>query len=89
LEIAQCLEGLAGVISIRSLPEKAARLFGAAEALRQAIGALLPSGARDDNEREVSLLRSRLGEAKFSAVWAESRAMTMEQAIADALDDRR
>jgi hypothetical protein len=33
------------------------------------------------------VLRTQLGAATFATAWAEGRAMTLEQAIAEALDD--
>jgi predicted ATPase/DNA-binding XRE family transcriptional regulator len=89
--IALCLEKLAGIAAERGQPERAARLLGAAEALRQASQA--PMGAPDhaDYERFVAAARAGLDERAFAATWAEGRAMTLEQAITCALatDDAR
>jgi hypothetical protein len=65
--------------------EKAARLFGASEALREALGTPLPGSYRANYERNLSSMRKQLDEASVAAAWAEGRAMTMEQAIAYAL----
>ena len=62
-------------------PARAARLFGAAEALRQIMGAPLPPSDRAEYERNVAAVRAQLGEEMFAAAWAEGRAMTMEQAV--------
>jgi DNA-binding CsgD family transcriptional regulator len=85
--VAYCLEGLAGLISERGEPERAARLFGASEALLEAVGAPLHVQAQDRAlyERAVEALRSRLGEEAFGAAWSEGRAMTPEQAVGYAL----
>ena len=40
---------------------------------------------RADHDRDVATVRAALGEAAFAAAWAQGRAMTMEQAIAEAL----
>jgi tetratricopeptide (TPR) repeat protein len=77
-------EGLAGVAAQRQ-PARAARLFGAAEALRETIGAPLPPINRADYERDVAAARAQLHEDAFAAAWAAGRAMTLEQAIAEAL----
>ncbi|HET7090142.1 MAG TPA: tetratricopeptide repeat protein [Anaerolineae bacterium] len=87
LEIAQCLEGLASTARAQGQPERAARLFGAAEALRGAIGAPLPPADRAGHERDAAAVRAQLGKAAFDAASAEGRAMTMEQAIAYATGD--
>jgi DNA-binding CsgD family transcriptional regulator/tetratricopeptide (TPR) repeat protein len=84
---AYCLEGLASLIAERGEPQRAARLFGASEELLEAIGAPLYAHAPDRTlyERAVDALRSRLGEEACGALWAEGRAMTLEQAIEYAL----
>lgn len=84
--IAGCLKELAGVAGAQGLPERSARLFGAAEALRQAIGASLTPRERADYERNVAAVRATLSEDTFATLWAEERAMTLEQAIAYALE---
>ena len=39
-------------------------------------------------EHALVTLRAQLGEAPFAALWAEGRAMTLEQAVAYVLDER-
>jgi len=80
------LEGLAAVAGVQSQPERAARLFGAAMALRESIGATLPPDEHPAYERTLAATRAQLDEATFAAAWAEGRAMTLEQAIAYALE---
>jgi tetratricopeptide (TPR) repeat protein len=65
---------------------RAARIFGAAEALREKLGAPLLPIYHDHYQRGVAATRAHLDEATFAAAWAEGRAMTLEQAIAEALD---
>ena len=68
--------------------ERAARLFGAAEALEDSMIAR-PEFAIFDNgalQAPIAMLRTRLGDDAFAAAWAEGRAMTLEQAIAYALE---
>ena len=60
----------------------AARLWGAAESLREAIGMPLPPVDRVDYERSVAAARAQLGEKTFVAAWEEGRTMTAEQALA-------
>jgi DNA-binding CsgD family transcriptional regulator len=85
---AYCLEGLAGLISERGEPERAARLFGASEALLEAVGAprYVQAQARILYERAVEALRSRLGRKAFAAAWSEGRTMELELAIEYALE---
>jgi predicted ATPase/DNA-binding CsgD family transcriptional regulator len=82
LDIAFFLEGLADVVAAQGEPAWAARLWGAAEALRDAISAPLPPVYRADYDRSVAAASTRLGEKAFAAVWAEGRTMTPEQALA-------
>jgi endonuclease YncB( thermonuclease family) len=58
----------------------AARLYGAAEALRDTIDALLPPVSRPDRDRHMSVARSQLDEAMGETAWAEGKAMTLEEA---------
>ena len=85
--VAMCQEKLAGVAAAQGELERAARLLGAAEALRQAITA--PIGALDrlDYDHVVAVAHVGLDEKSLAAAWSEGRAMTPEQAIAYALAD--
>jgi non-specific serine/threonine protein kinase len=73
----------------RGGPARAARLWGAAEALREAIGISL--GDQDpfdyDYEGRVAAARAQLEEAAWEAAWNEGRAMSPEQAIEYALSE--
>jgi predicted ATPase/Tfp pilus assembly protein PilF len=79
------LEGL-GMVACARRPRRAARLFGAAEALRESLRAPRWPGDRADYSQHVGVLRARLNEADFEAAWAEGRALTLEQAVACALE---
>jgi predicted ATPase len=83
---ALCLEGLAWVAGERGQPERATRLLGAAEALRAGTGACIPPVDRADYAGVVAATRAQLDDTTFAAAQAEGRAMPLEQAIADALD---
>jgi predicted ATPase/class 3 adenylate cyclase len=85
-DTAYCLEGLAGIAATSGQPQRGARLFGAAEALREVVGIPLPPVNRADYERDVAVARADLDETAFAAAWAEGRAMTLEQAMAYALE---
>jgi len=60
----------------------AAKLWGAADSLRQAISAPIPPLERASRESAVSAIRTQLGEETFAAAWAEGRSMTPDQALA-------
>ena len=80
------LEGLAEVAAAQGHPAWAARLWGAAETLREGMGIpALPVHLpveRAVYEQAVASLRMQLGERAFAAAWAEGRSMTPEQAVA-------
>jgi tetratricopeptide (TPR) repeat protein len=82
---AWCLAGLAGVAALNEEPERAAWLWGAAEALRQSIGARPAPAARATHERLQAEVREQLGEAEFNAKWAEGQAASWEEALDKAL----
>jgi non-specific serine/threonine protein kinase len=65
---------------------RAARLQGAIDALRDSIGVPLSPRERGDYAVKVTTMRVALGELELAAAWAEGRAMSLEQAVAYALD---
>jgi tetratricopeptide (TPR) repeat protein len=83
--VAVCLEGLAGVALTAGDPERAARLFGAAGVLRPGLAADMWPADRADYEQTLAAAREALGEAAFTAAWAEGQALSLEEAIAAAL----
>ncbi len=76
--------GLAGEAASQDQAERAARLFGAAEALCETMGVDVPSPAwRALNERDLARTRERLASETFDAAWAEGRAMTLQETVAE------
>ena len=80
------LIGLGGVAARGGDPERAARLFGAAEALGEA-ASVTPSFPPTQAlyERDLETARSRLDPRAFDAAWAEGRRLTLNEAVAEAL----
>jgi tetratricopeptide (TPR) repeat protein len=81
--LAFCLQGW-GVLGARQgKPMWAARLWGAAETLREVRpgAAFLLPVVPADIERVVATVRMELGEHAFAKAWAEGRTMTPEQAL--------
>jgi len=66
--------------------ERAAQLFGASEALLDAIGASLWPSNRADYERNLSVARASLSSEAFDAARAKGRAMSLEQAYTYAME---
>jgi hypothetical protein len=85
--IAENLTGLAGVFATRSQPDRALRLFGAAEALLESIGDRLDPADRVERDRNIaSAQRGSLDDKASQSWWAEGRAMTPHQAAEYALE---
>ena len=83
--IASVLESLAEAARAQGEFERAVRLFGAAEALREAIGTPVPLCERPDRDSNVAAARARLDDAAWEAAWAEGRAMSLGEAVGYAL----
>jgi hypothetical protein len=79
------MESLAATAAAQAQMERAARLWGAAESLREAIGALLPPSERPEYDRSVAAVCSALSEEAFATAWAEGSGMSLERAVAYAL----
>jgi hypothetical protein len=75
-----CLEGFAGLAGARGQGVRAARLWGAAEALRESIGAPPTPEARPYYERSMAAAHAQLGEAEWEAAFAQGMAMSPEEA---------
>jgi len=81
------LEGLAAFAASEAKPRRPARLWGAAEALLEAIEATAYTYRADRSlhQGQVSAARARLDETSWTAAWSEGRAMSSEQAVEYAL----
>jgi len=83
--VAWCLAGMAFLAWIDGHRERAARLFGAADALTILIHFNEESPGDADAERLWARARADLDTAAFALAWAEGRAMPREQAVATAV----
>jgi hypothetical protein len=84
--VAEGFEALAGIAVAQEGFVRAARLAGAADSLRGAVGIPLGEVDRVRLDRWLSEPRGRLGEESFNAAWMEGAGMTTEQAIDYALE---
>jgi predicted ATPase/DNA-binding XRE family transcriptional regulator len=84
--VAECLIGFESIATAKNHVERAVRLLGAAEVQIDARGGLREDFDQAERERLAKLSRMQLDEEAFAANWAEGRAMTIEQAIAFALE---
>ncbi|HTZ14048.1 MAG TPA: LuxR C-terminal-related transcriptional regulator, partial [Mycobacterium sp.] len=78
-DVLECLGGLAGDAGSH---REAARLIGAANAIRQRMGAVRFKVLDESYEASVAALRDALGQKDFDAAWAEGAALSTEEAIA-------
>lgn len=87
-EMADCIEGLACVAAVCGGFERALRLAAAATVLRETDGLPLPPIARDTLHRALESARHQVGAAAAAAAWAAGRALSLDQAITEALSER-
>jgi non-specific serine/threonine protein kinase len=80
---ARCAAGVATLAAACGEAERAARLFGAAEAARVEIGMALALPERAVYEQAAAAATARLGEGAFAAAWAAGRAAGPAAALAD------
>ena len=83
--VINALEGMASLASTLGEAARAANLWGAAQAAREATGIALPPGERALHEPYLAAARSQLGEEAWEADLAEGRAMSLEEAVEYAL----
>jgi hypothetical protein len=85
--VAHQLESFGFVAEASAQDQRAARLFGAAEALREKIAMPMDPQERVEYDEQVAALQGRMLQEVFTSAWAEGRVMTMEQAISYAISD--
>jgi hypothetical protein len=67
--------------------QRAARLWGAAQALQEAKGIPRDTHWLAEADSRISAVRSNLGEQAWEEALAEGRAMTLDEAVSCALDE--
>jgi non-specific serine/threonine protein kinase len=85
--VAYTLSGLAGLAAAQGQLARAVRISGAAARLCELSGA--PSHRTQEGYIRDRLpgIRATLGDSAYDAAWADGRAMTLQQAVAYALDE--
>ena len=87
LEVAKALEILAGSLGVLGQPQLSARLLGASEMALERLGAFHEPNDQPEFEAIIAAVRAQLDEAAFQASWAAGRALTLEQAIEQAISE--
>jgi predicted ATPase len=67
-------------------PERALQLFGAASALREKSGTPMTPDEQIYFDERLKELREKMDSLKFDSLWSQGRALTLESAIAYALE---
>ncbi len=84
--VVYALEGLASLATRQRRPERAVQLYAWADAVRTAIGDTRPPVEQADVDQDFAIIRAQLDEATVTAVYAVGKEMTLEQAVAYALE---
>lgn len=80
-----CIEGLSATAITQREWERAARLIGAAERLREASGIPLTPRGRAEHDQSLAVLRSALGDERLAEMRLEGHSFTRDHALAYAL----
>jgi len=84
--VALTLGGLAGVAEANGTAVRAAQLLGAAEAFLQTAGLARTPADQRDWERILAETRGQLDEEMFAAAWEAGRVLSLQEAVALALE---
>jgi DNA-binding CsgD family transcriptional regulator len=84
--IAQIFEDLAPIMTVLGVPVRAVRLLSAAEMIRTAIAAAMAPSEAAAVKAAIAQARSSLSTEVFKVAWAAGGALTMERALAEALE---
>ncbi len=81
------IEGVASLYANQEQPERAVQLFAWTDAMRHKFGDHRPPIEQSSVEHDLALIRSQLDETAFEKSYNIGRALTLEQAIALAVDE--
>jgi non-specific serine/threonine protein kinase len=84
---AMFLAGISGPISAKGKPRRAALLLAASRAQLEAMGASTQPADKLELDQFKKAIREQLGETEFNKAWDEGQRMTMEQALAMAMEE--
>ncbi|WP_440107120.1 helix-turn-helix transcriptional regulator [Streptosporangium sp. H16] len=80
-QTADSLEAMAGLAAGHRRHEHAARLFGAAQSLRDRLGLSRPPAVAPQHEADLAGVRAALGAGGFAALWEEGAGLDVGQAV--------
>ena len=82
-----CIDGLAQVAAAQGQALRAVRLLAAAASIRERMGAQLSPIMHEHYSRATTSARAALDDHVYAAAWEAGRALTIDQAIDEALTD--
>jgi predicted ATPase/DNA-binding XRE family transcriptional regulator len=82
------LEGMAELFVTVDKPKRAAQLIGWADATREKIGDTRPLLEKADVDKVIAACLQKMGEVMFSVAYEEGQKMTLEEAVAYALEEK-
>lgn len=82
---ASCVEGIAACAASLGQESCAARLYGAAAAIRETFGRPALHPHRSEHEGIIQRLRPALGSAAFTEAWSAGTSLSFEDAVSEAL----
>jgi predicted ATPase/class 3 adenylate cyclase len=85
--IQSALEGFSCLAGAEGETERAARLWGSAQALHEAKGITRDPDFLAEADSRISAVRLGMGEVAWEEAWRKGRAMTIEEAISYALEE--
>jgi predicted ATPase/class 3 adenylate cyclase len=81
------IEGLASLYVNQNQPERAAPLFAWADAMRDKVDDHRPPVEQASVNRDLAIITSKLTDSDFTSLSAEGQAMTVDEAVALALEE--
>ena len=81
------MEGLASLNVNQEQPERAAQLFAWADTMREKISNPRPPVEQNSVEKDLEIIHSQMDDAIFDELWSEGGKLTLERAIALALEE--
>ena len=82
------LEGFACLAGAKGEAERAARLWGAAQTLHETKNIPRDTDFLAEADARVSAVRSAIGEEAWEVAWRKGRAMTLDEAVSYALEEK-
>jgi len=80
--VSDVMRAVAPSFGLSGQPAKAARLFGAHEAISESIGARIQPGDLAQHERGLAAVKALIDNDEFEQLWVEGREMSVDEAAA-------